>query len=81
MTQGLTAITVSGQLAASWRQTACTEASSALIPHRAYVVAPALHYLILVLRGKLDRREGGLLTALYVAYIAAAVRSDLGMAG
>jgi hypothetical protein len=44
-------------------------------------VAPALYYLILVLRGELGGREGGLLAALYVAYIVAALRGDLGIAG
>jgi cation:H+ antiporter len=38
------------------------------------VAAPVLYCLILVLRRGLGRREGVLLTALYVAYIAAAVR-------
>src|SRR5918993_2077115 len=45
------------------------------------VVAPALYCLILVLRGGLGRREGALLAALYVVYIAAAVRGALGSAG
>jgi cation:H+ antiporter len=45
------------------------------------VVAPALYCLILVLRGGLGRREGVLLVALYVAYIAAAVRAGLGTVG
>jgi cation:H+ antiporter len=45
------------------------------------VVAPALYCLILVLRGGLGRREGVLLAALYVAYVAAAVRGALGLAG
>jgi hypothetical protein len=44
-------------------------------------VAPVLYCLILVVRGGLGRREGGPLAALYVAYIAAAVRGGLGMAG
>ena len=45
------------------------------------VVAPALYCLILVLRGGLGRRGGLLLAALYVAYIAAAVRGELGLVG
>ena len=45
------------------------------------VVAPALYCLILVLCGGLDRRGGLLLVALYVAYIAAAVRGELGLVG
>ena len=45
------------------------------------VVAPALYCLILVLRGGLGRREGVLLAALYVAYIAAAVRGAIGSVG
>ncbi len=45
------------------------------------VVAPALYCLILALRGGLDRREGILLAALYVAYVAAAVRGALGLVG
>jgi cation:H+ antiporter len=43
------------------------------------VVAPALYCLILVLRGGLRRGDGLLLAALYVAYIAAAVRGGLGI--
>ena len=45
------------------------------------VVAPALYCLILVLRGGFGRREGVLLVALYVAYVAAAVRGELAMVG
>jgi cation:H+ antiporter len=45
------------------------------------VVAPVLYCLILVLRGGLGRREGVLLAAIYVAYIVAAVRGALGLAG
>jgi cation:H+ antiporter len=45
------------------------------------VVAPGLYCLILVLRGGLGRREGVLLAAIYVAYIVAAVRGALGLAG
>ena len=45
------------------------------------VVAPALYCLILVLRGGLGRREGILLAACYVAYLAAAVRAGLGKVG
>jgi cation:H+ antiporter len=45
------------------------------------VIAPALYCLILVLRGGLGRREGVFLAALYVAYIAAAVRGALGLVG
>jgi cation:H+ antiporter len=45
------------------------------------VVAPALYCLILVLRGGLGRREGALLAALYVGYIAAGVRGALVLAG
>jgi cation:H+ antiporter len=45
------------------------------------VVAPALYCLILVLRGGLGRREGVLLAALYVAYVAAAVRGALHLVG
>jgi Ca2+/Na+ antiporter len=45
------------------------------------VVAPALYCLILGLGGGLGRREGVLLVALYVAYIAAAVRAGLGLVG
>lgn len=45
------------------------------------VVAPALYCLILVLRGGLGRREGVLLAALYVAYVAAAVRGALRLVG
>jgi cation:H+ antiporter len=45
------------------------------------VMAPALYCLILVLGGGLGRRGGLLLAALYVAYIVAAVRGELGMAG
>jgi cation:H+ antiporter len=45
------------------------------------VVAPALYCLILVLGGGLGRREGVLLVALYVAYIAVAVRAGLGLVG
>jgi cation:H+ antiporter len=45
------------------------------------VVAPALYCLILVLRGGLGRREGVLLAALYVAYVAAAVRGALSVVG
>ena len=41
----------------------------------AAVVAPALYCLMLVLRGGLGRREGVLLVAFYVAYVAAAVRA------
>ena len=47
----------------------------------AAVVAPAVYCLILVLRGGLGRREGVLLVACYVAYLAAAVRAGLGMVG
>ena len=45
------------------------------------VVAPALYCLILVLRGGIRRGEGVLLAALYVAYVVAAVRGELGMVG
>jgi cation:H+ antiporter len=45
------------------------------------VAAPALYSLILVLREGLGRREGALLAALYVAYIAAALRGKLGLVG
>lgn len=43
------------------------------------VMAPALYCLILGLRGGLGRREGLLLAAFYVAYIAAAVSGVLGL--
>ena len=43
------------------------------------VVAPALYCLILVLRGGLGRGEGVLLAALYMAYLAVAVRGSLGL--
>jgi len=43
------------------------------------VVAPGLYSLTLVLRGGLGRREGVLLAALYVAYLAVAVRGSLGL--
>jgi cation:H+ antiporter len=45
------------------------------------VVAPALYCSILVLGGGLGRRGGLLLVALYVAYVAAAVRGAFGMMG
>jgi cation:H+ antiporter len=45
------------------------------------VVVPALYCLILVLRGGLGRREGVLLAVFYGAYVAAAVRAGLGIAG
>jgi len=43
------------------------------------VAAPALYCLTLVLRGGLGRREGLLLTALYVAYISVAVGGTIGI--
>jgi cation:H+ antiporter len=43
------------------------------------VAAPALYCLTLVVRGGLGRREGVFLTALYVIYIAVALRGALGM--
>src|SRR5918993_1831032 len=45
------------------------------------VAAPAVFCLILLLRGGLGRLEGVLLSAIYAAYIAAAVRGALGSAG
>jgi Ca2+/Na+ antiporter len=43
------------------------------------VAAPALYCLTLVVRGGLGRREGMFLTALYMIYIAVALRGALGM--
>ena len=43
------------------------------------VAAPALYCLTLVVRGGLGRREGVFLTALYMIYIAVALRGALGM--
>ena len=45
------------------------------------VAASALYCLVLVLRGGLGRGEGALLTALYVVYVAAAVRGAIVFAG
>ena len=45
------------------------------------VIAPAFYCLILVLRGGPGRLEGLLLSALNVAYVAAAVSGVLGLTG
>ena len=45
------------------------------------LVSGSLCCLILALRGGLCRREGVLFSELYVAYVAAAVRGELGMVG